>query len=512
MVKKDKIIKELNETIDRQDQDYDDSLKPTYNKIKTKDKKVSKKIIIFRNSQSPYYYLQGNISKRVFETLRNELSFYREDYQRTDKYKEGLWDGKEVLLYQSKIGDLYFPVGLLKKVCNVLNAFRVEYLIEDGTEIPKNTTGFKKISTMELRPYQKDAVNNVFRGNGGVVSLPTGAGKTVIALQLINAYNLPALILVNTKELLYQWQTAIRNFFGEECGLVGDGNYEFKTITVAMVQTLYNIVSDDDTEINYPLLICDECHRVAAQTVYKVAMNCFACVRIGLSATPRRSDGADLKIWAALGEVCANITPEFLIDNEYLTAPTFLFESVVAGRTPIKSTWNEAYTNLIVRHKDRNEKIIKIANKLVGKGYRTFVSVARVNHGEFLANQIDNAVFFSGKTKVKDRQRILEEFKKGEILCIVSTLLSEGVDIPEMESIILAGGGKSAILAIQRVGRALRRAPNKDGAIIVDFIDKGRYVSDHAAIRLNLYKEYYGKYCKLPSEQRMKKKQITPQS
>lgn len=482
----------------------------TDKKMVQEEKIVNKSIELKRSARYPYYFINGALSTSVLNALRNELSFFVGGYEKTTSYKNGSWDGKECLLYQSKRGDFFFPCGLVKTVCGVLDAYSVKYLINDETELPPSSAGLKKISPLKLRDYQKDAVQSVVMNNGGVVALPTGAGKTMLALQLIYAYDLPALILVNTKELLAQWQNDIRDFFGIECGMVGDGVREFKTITVAMVQTMYNIVTEEETEINFPVLVVDECHRVAANTVYKVAMNCYACVRVGLSATPERTDGADKKIWAAVGEICSNITAEMLIDRGYLAKPNFIFESVPATRVSAKAKWHQAYNDLIVTNEVRNDKIVKIATNLMEKGYKAFVSVNRIDHGDLLARRIKDAVFFSGKTKSSERQEIIKRFREGDLNCIVSTLLSEGVNLPEMDAIILAGGGKSTVLTIQRVGRALRITPDKDSAIIVDFLDKGRYVSDHTANRLETYKKYYGKHCVLPSE-RFKKKKAIPE-
>jgi len=95
------------------------------------------------------------------------------------------------------------------------------------------------------------------------------------------------------------------------------------------------------------------------------------------------------------------------------------------------------------------------------------------------------------------RSNSIKEFKEGKVDVIVSTLLKEGVDIPEITAYVNAGGGKSEISNIQRVGRALRRS--KDGtkdAVIVDFIDGGhKFLSEHWDSRWRTYREFYGDYC-----------------
>ena len=120
--------------------------------------------------------------------------------------------------------------------------------------------------------------------------------------------------------------------------------------------------------------------------------------------------------------------------------------------------------------------------------------VVRIDHGEMLKERIPGSVFLSGKDNTTLRQATLKKFAKGEIKVLISTLLGEGTDVPSINCFIAAGAGKSPIGVIQRAGRALRIAPGKKTAIIVDFRDSGKYLGDHWSERYNTYKEIYGDY------------------
>jgi superfamily II DNA or RNA helicase len=100
-----------------------------------------------------------------------------------------------------------------------------------------------------------------------------------------------------------------------------------------------------------------------------------------------------------------------------------------------------------------------------------------------------------GEDKKKIRDTLIEDFSKGKTKILVSTLLGEGVNIPSITAIIMAGGKKSETGCIQKIGRALRTLPGKDKAIVVDFRDKGAYLYDHWQERYSAYKKFYGKYC-----------------
>ena len=106
-----------------------------------------------------------------------------------------------------------------------------------------------------------------------------------------------------------------------------------------MVKTLsQKIVKNRMDNLDYPIMVCDEVHHVPSETIYMIAMHCNAPVRIGASATPKRTDGADLKIWATCGEIKSTITANELIKRGILAKPEFVF------LTPPPVYMREAFT------------------------------------------------------------------------------------------------------------------------------------------------------------------------
>lgn len=443
-------------------------------------------VILKRSPKAPYFFIEGVLPSNVFSALEDELSYFIEGAEYSDRYKRGEWDGRECLLRISKNGFPYFPAGLIERVKRVLDGFGIDYDVIEP-EFKTRNLNLKWLGP-ELREYQREAVLTALQKGCGVISLPTGAGKTMIGLKLIHALDCPTLVVVHTKELLYQWVDEIKRVLDYRAGIVGDGHKEFKPITVGMVQTLAKLDIP-----RFDMLILDEAHHVPANTFFRVAMKLSTPYRFGLSATPKREDGADLKIFAGVGEICANITAEKLIDLGYLAKPKFIFYDLPAIRLP--ANWHRAYRDGIVLNEYRNNLIAGIVNDLVLDGYRVYVHVERINHGEILASLID-CPFVSGKDSSDKRQSVLDAFKSGRLRAMVSTLLGEGVDIPQMDAIILAQGLKTSIGTIQKIGRALRVRDDKKEAIIVDFIDKGRYLSKHFEERYKTMREYYGKYFK----------------
>lgn len=131
-----------------------------------------------------------------------------------------------------------------------------------------------------------------------------------------------------------------------------------------------------------------------------------------------------------------------------------------------------------------------IVNEHLDAGRKVLVIVKLLEHGRRLREWIGRGtIFVHGSVDTERRKEIRREFRNGDIRCLIATkIYDEGVDLPDMDVLVLAGGGKSQVQALQRVGRALRKAPGKDRAIIVDFMDTHhRMLRAHSERRLHMY-------------------------
>ena len=457
---------------------------------------------ISRWSSHPYFFLNGQLDFRVIKALDRELSFFVKNAQRTTQFKNGSWDGREKLLFRSKKGVYFFPVGMLPSVERVFRDFDVKYFVQNITldNVRKNYKPLDLPWTgLPLRDYQQRSLIDIMNNGGGTLCLPTGAGKTLILLKIAHEWNLPFIVVLHSQELLYQWEKTVKEYFGGYIpGLVGDGNDHFDSkITIAMLQTVYQMLqkNKDIHKLDFPVLIFDELHRAASDTAYEVALHINAPARLGASATPTRTDGKEKKLWAAIGEIKSRITATELIERGLLAKPRFIFLTPPATYISRGTKWQTAYLDGIVLNNGRNDLIIKKAKELAAEELTTFIHVDRIDHGELLRGQIPGSVFLSGRDNTTCRQLVLKEFEAGKIKVLISTLLKEGVNIPSMNAFIAAGGMKSPIGVIQKAGRALRIAPGKTEAIIVDFRDSGRFLGSHWEDRYEVYKSTFGELC-----------------
>lgn len=452
-------------------------------------------------SDLPYHFIYGDIPGHVLVAIDQELSYKPVGYDRTDSYLNGTWDGRVQLFRQSRRGgSWYFASGLLSRVTNVLDIFGVPYTVRETPRQEFDPQGFEWVSPFTLRSYQQEVVDKVYAKGGGLISLPTGAGKTIIGLRLVQMFDMPTLITVHTNELLYQWKDEIKRHLGVDCSLVGDGHKDFSAITVATLQTLGSMIRAGELRrLEYGMFLMDECHRIGADVAYSIAMRCTARIRVGLTATAKRTDNADLKIFAATGPITVNLTPCDLIRAGYLAKPRLTLVSVGGSPGFFSQSWAKEYVAQIVTNDERNEKIVDQVVRLVREGKQTYVHVERINHLELLYNAIakeigkENVARIWGRVSTKDRQRMLKQFKECKINVLVGTILKEGVDLPAMDAIVLAGGLSSPVALVQKVGRVLRRNERFDYAEIIDFIDNcGRFCRKHSELRYQAFIEYYG--------------------
>lgn len=476
-----------------------------------------------------WFFIQ-NPTDNIDELLHDELAWEDPDAKYANSFQRGGWDGFNRLY---KKGKHMAPIGLLDRATEVLeaNGYRVAVTSEGNSSGDPITTEWD--FPHELRGYQHEAVSKALENDGGMISLPTGAGKTVVAMNLINAIEQRSIVFVHTKELLYQWRDRIDETLGVDAGVIGDGNWSEGPITVAMMQTL-NERGLGNLSGNYGIGIFDEAHVTsAADTMQEIGLDIDVKWRFGLSATPWRAiDGEELEIEAAIGGTAAVIEAEQLIDEGYLAEPQFEFIEPTDARVgKDHESYHEVMKRCLEFAPNRNMAIAEKADALASDGYTTLVTVNRIDQGKLLeyalnpdidskealeaisesddepkevqlkANAIEqmdqigtnSVAFLNGSDGTATRQETLNEFENGDLDILITTILKEGADIPSISAILLAEGGKSKNEKIQRIGRALR--PKDDNhAVIADVVDRGRFLRDHHEARVKNYRDYYGEY------------------
>ncbi len=455
-------------------------------------------IKLFRPANSNYIYISNLDKPATINQIDAITSYYKQGYEWSQKYQKGEWDGKVHLLKQTQKGVYKIPCGLADRVTLILRALKVKFEFMDKTpDLASTALMTHNDNPITLHDYQQHAIATLSAcyAKSGVIATPTGSGKTIMALWWIHQMHQPFMVLVHRKELLYQWRDEIKKWLGIDATIIGDDSGEIQgAYNVAMLQTLASKIKRKEvSSISTGLLICDECHLVPADSFYDVVMRIKAPLRLGLSATPTRTDGAELKIQAAIGVVCTRTEVSSLVDTGHLTTPAFVLLKCSPPFVAPYASWHETYDIGIVHNLERNTMIARTAAEYVQDGRQVYIHVAHIAHGNDILGRFPASVFIHGSTPAKVRQEAIEQFKSGKIRCLISTLLREGVDIPGISCLIYACGGKSETSSIQTIGRAMRPDKQFKDAIIVDFIDDGnRILRSHTDQRIATYRKVYG--------------------
>ena len=380
-----------------------------------------------------------------------------------------------------------FPIGFLDDICRTLEKHSIPYAIQYLYALPAKQELQWYGAT--LRDYQIQAVIEAIQQERAFICLPTGTGKTYVGEAIIYMLGLPTLIIVHTKELLYQWKKRLEEVFHLKIGVIGDGEYTEEFITVSMVET----ASQQFPQHDYQLLIVDEGHHISADTYCDLAKEIKARYRIALSATPFREDGKDLKMFGQSGNLLFSISPDEAMEQGFLSEFKYIIRQGV--KVYYEAQWQERLKNICL-HDYRNSLIINDCIKEFNRGHRIYVDVRRVDQGkklqELLKQKDIPAIWLYGKDKTPRRKEVLERFES-EHFILISTLIKEGVDLPAMTMVYLASPFRSGIMLIQTLGRALRPKSNEEPALLYMIDDPDQLFSkwfNDIIIRLQ---KYYGR-------------------
>jgi len=434
--------------------------------------------------------------------LDEELRYLAADVEHTDRFARGQ-DCHQYQLWESNNGNLFFPIGHLDNVKNVLDSLNTSYEVTGGRDTDQQVD-YGEWTGHDLRPYQREAVDKFLQNKRGIVSLPTGCGKTELGLRIAYELQKPFIVLADSKDVAKEWMDRIPEALGVEPAKVYGGDRETGDVQVALYQSCFDVEKNedgrnsyevrDDVYLDHDLAIMDECHNVAPRAFSTVAMDVSAPYRLGLSATPERPDGHTPKVVGGTGSILVQKTPEEMIEKGYLAEPQWEILNPLNNKRYYRE-WRDEYEGEIVENGGRNNMIANAASTLVGKGKSpVLVSVERIPHGERLESLMepmfgDDVRFIHADSN--DREEVIEAFRSGELPVLITTLLKEGFDCPELLGFINAGGMKSEISTIQSVGRALRRGSGEN-PVLVDFADEGRWVGDHFEIRMRHYRKFFG--------------------
>ncbi|MDP8268215.1 MAG: DEAD/DEAH box helicase [Candidatus Tenebribacter davisii] len=425
-----------------------------------------------------------NLPREAKDKIFQDLRFDNPIYKNAEKH--GGYVGVDVMRYL-----YFFEVSADKKTTWVPRGYvwyLKKWLHENNykTKIIDKTLLLPKMDLEfhgELRHYQTLAVNDmVTRYPCGVLEAATGSGKTICALGIIARRNQPTLIIVHSKELLYQWQEAIKTFLHYDCGLIGAGKCDIKDISVGIINTVKNRLGL--LTKRFGMIVLDECHRSPSASFSETLQEFPARHYLGLSATTFRNDGLGNAIFAHIGHKLHTVDKEMLhntgavlkpkiirVETDFKVGKCFADEANMAYSSIIKKLCEDAVRNNLIATKIKHDlKQFKQNIIVVSDRVAHCKRIAEILRSKNIKNHV-----LSGSTGKKDRMNIVSDVKSGKCKVLIASisLISEGFDSPNLSALFLTTPVAFSGRVLQVAGRILRPDKNDKSKVprIFDFRD-----------------------------------------
>lgn len=376
-------------------------------------------------------------------------------------------------------------------------------LQKSGKAFDDKAANYKKIplplkKPIRARPHQTSALEAWLKTKKGIVVLPTGAGKTILAILAMTQIERSTLIIVPTIDLLNQWCEVLSAFFSEPIGALGGGERQYANIMVSTYDSARLMIESRGNCFGF--LIVDECHRLPSSQNRLIAESCLAPFRLGLTATVERQDKAEELLYELMGELvyeakitdmiekvlapydviridaelspeekkeyqtCRNLYTQFLRQNRINLSEQGAWQQFIirANQSPGGKEAFKAYHKQKKIPQWAEEKFHHLWNILQAHTHDSLIIFTDDNQ---VAYRIARTFFIASithKTKAKERSHLLNAFRNGSLkILVTSRVLNEGVDVPEARVGVVFSGTGAVREHVQRLGRILRNTPGK---------------------------------------------------
>ena len=407
-------------------------------------------------------------------------------------------------------------------------------LVSSGTAFEDGARRYRVLDELAmreplvLRPHQQESLSAwLSAGRRGVAVLPTGSGKTILAVEAIMRTRRSALVLVPTIDLLSQWCGVLERFFNIPIGMLGGGSHDICDITVSTYDSA--VLNMEFIGDRFGLLIADECHHLPAGEYRLAAAMSIAPYRLGLTATPEMARErmdilcelmGDIVSRKHIDEMAGNVlspytvktirtrlNPEELARYREMRA---LYTNFIRSRG-ISFDSPDGWKNFMIHasRSDEGRQAFKafLEQRAIARGGEEKISRLKDIFLRHPAERIiiftaDNATAYNiGRryllpvlthhTKSAERKEFLQLFREGVYRVLVtSQVLNEGVDVPEAAVGVILSGSGSVREHVQRLGRILRPAPGKQQAILYEIIS-GDTAEEQVSMRRRDHRAYH---------------------
>jgi len=465
------------------------------------------------SKKNEVYLVLSDLDPSTTQELTEFFTFEVPGAKFMPMYRNRMWDGK-IRLFSPGSGEIY--VGLLPYIKKFCENNEISYILEEGVENERNVVrqvvrdfirSLKPKSrgkSIKVRDYQIDAVRHAIAGDRALLVSPTASGKSLIIYSLVRYYQMAGhkiLILVPTTSLVEQMYTDFEDYgwsSGTYCQKIYQG-YDRKVTKDVVISTWQSIYKMPKKYFeSFGCVIGDEAHLFKAKSLTGIMTKLHQCkYRYGLTGTLDGTQTHQLVLEGLFGPVEKVVTTKELIDKK--TLANLKIKCIVLKHQPIKErmTYAEEIQYLVAKEK-RNNFISDLLLHLDGNTLCLFQLVEK--HGKILYDKVkekENVYFVYGGTNTTEREKIREIVNESKDSITIASygVFSTGINIPNINNIVLASPYKSKIRVLQSIGRGLRRSVLKDSILVFDIADdisyreRQNFTLTHFTERLNIYNE-----------------------
>jgi superfamily II DNA or RNA helicase len=349
------------------------------------------------------------------------------------------------------------------------------------------------VALPHLRDYQEAAAAAWEARRAGVIVMPTGTGKTEVALRIMAGQPCATLVVCPVRPLMYQWHQRIRQTLGYDAGIIGDNLFDVRPLSVTTYRSA--CIHMERLGNQFALLIFDECHHLPGGITADAARMAAAPWRLGLTATPMRADGKETELAELIGprvyeQPLAAARAQHLADYAVIKYPARLSDGERAtydrlGREVaayiadqrgenVDFAWLDAHADAATSLRARMALRAHRQRKAIEDRAEAKLEVLE----EIFRNHPDSqTIVFAGSNEMarrvalrflipcllnhcgkRERAAIIDGFAAGRFRALVANqVLDEGVDLPAAKLAVVLGGKASGRQAVQRLGRILRK-------------------------------------------------------
>ena len=462
------------------------------------------------------YIEKENLQPRMQNTLRRMAAYSNPQYYKNLAMGFSTRDNPRIVACSEDFDDyISIPRGLHEKLKEKLEEGKIPYLVNDerqkGSKIHVEFSG-------ELYPEQRKAAEEMLRHENGILHAATAFGKTAVGAYLIAERKTNTLVLVHNKEIMNNWLEDLQKFLDideqppeyvtpkgrvkRRKSVIGARYAGHNSMTgivdVVMLSSLGKPGNIDTVVKDYGLVLIDECHHCASDTAEAVVKEVSARYVYGLTATPKRDDGQEQKLFMQIGPVRYRFSAKDQVKLQGIDHYVYPRFTRLLNTTGQDWKINEAYA--AVRSSEvRNRQIISDVEDCLSQERTPLVLTKFRDHAdtllEMLQDKADHVFLLKGGKSRKENEQIREKMRnvpanESMVLVAIGKYIGEGFNYPRLDTMMLTTPIAWQGNVEQYSGRLHRDYEGKKNVIIYDYVDTHIRVLDKMYYkRLRTYKK-----------------------